>query len=179
MNNNPIQWLAPFDDRFGSEMIYRLFSVGGKLFGVGFQRVENIHDLNDKAVDIFVVKPDFVFPASGVWTLPFDEVDPDTVSFKGFGHVSHSANNAGSVFREVASIIFDHYSVCHAGAYVFCAAIDLQHQRKTDLTTLYSKALGVNGFKQSRLFKARFAGWHPYSDVAKGGRCYVVTTKYY
>lgn len=40
MNNNPIQWLAPFDDRFGSEMIYRLFSVGASYLALGFNELK-------------------------------------------------------------------------------------------------------------------------------------------
>lgn len=105
--NNQIQWEAPFDDRFGNEMVYRLFSVEDKLFGVGFQELLNMHELTSKGIDILSVKTDFVFPATGMWAVVFDEIDPVTMSFKGFRHVDHRGNSGGKVLRDVASIFLN------------------------------------------------------------------------
>lgn len=177
--SNQVQWVNPFDDQFGNGMVYRLFPVENKLFGVGFQELQNMYELTSKGIDILRVKPDFVFPNNGVWAVVFDEIDPNTMSFQGFGHVAHTGNNGGRVLLDVASILLEHYNVCNAGAYIFSAAIDKQHVRKTDLLDMYSKALGVNGHRPSRLFNTYFGGWNPYSDAALGGRGYVITTQSY
>lgn len=93
-------------------------------------------------------------------------------------HQQHQGLTGGRVLLNVASIIFDHYSICHAAAYVFSAAADRQRMRQTDLSVIYSRTLGLQGYPESKLFR-RFAGWRAYSDIDAGGRNYVVTTENY
>lgn len=100
--------------------------------------------------------PAFRFPQNGVWGVIFDEIDPILMDFKGFQHIQHQGLAGGQVLMNVASIILDHYTVCNAGAYVFSAADDHQHLRRTDLADIYCKLLGLNGERKSRLFDKGF-----------------------
>ncbi|RNM07463.1 hypothetical protein EF878_05775 [Dickeya undicola] len=177
--NNPIQWTEPFSDHFGNGMVYRQFAVGSTLYAVGFEQITTMDDLVRKGVNIRTAHPAFCFPASGVWGVIFDEINPNEMAFKGFQHVQHPGLSSSQVLWNVASIIYDHYTVCNAGAYVFSAAEDHQHLRTTDLTDIYCKLLGLNGKRKSRLFKEGFPGWNAYCDIPTGGRGYVVTTQSY
>ncbi len=177
--NNPIQWTEPFSDHFGNGMVYRQFAVGSTVYAVGFEQIMTMDDLTRKGVNIRTAHPAFCFPASGVWGVIFDEINPTEMDFKGFQHVQHPGLSSSQVLLSVASIIYDHYTVCNAGAYVFSAADDHQHLRTTDLTDIYCKVLGLNGKRKSRLFEEGFPGWNAYCDVPTGGRGYVVTTQSY
>ncbi|MNE71986.1 hypothetical protein D3C80_1678960 [compost metagenome] len=77
----------------------------------------------------------------------------------------------------VASIINEHYTVSNAGAYVFSAAPDKSHTRKTDLVDIYNGLLGFNGRKSKIL--ENFPEWTCYNDFLVGGRGYVITTQSY
>lgn len=176
--SNLLVWQHPFSDAYGNGIVYRLFETAGMAWVVGFEQIETLHDLVSKGIDIQRACPGFQFPQNGVWAVVFDQIDSCTQQPQGYKHVRHKGIMGGRVLFNVASIIFDHYTVCHAAAYVFSAANDLEHQRRTDLMDLYCGLLGLNGCSESRLFK-RFAGWRAYSDIASGGRGYVVTTKNY
>lgn len=177
--NNQIHWDYPFSEEFGSGMVHRQFTVGSTIYAVGFEQILTMDDFIRKGVDILNVHPTFRFPLSGVWGVIFDEIDPVEMDFKGFRHIQHQGLAGGQVLLNVASIIFDHYTVCNAGAYVFSAAVDHQHLRRTDLVDIYCKILGLNGKRKSRLFANGFPGWEAYCDVPTGGRGYVVTTESY
>lgn len=175
---NAISWQHPFNEAFGEGIVFRLFETAGIAYAVGFEHIKTMHELLTKGVDIYHACPDFLFPANGVWTVIFDRIDPLTQQLYGYQHVEHTGVMGGRVLFNVASIIFDHYTVSCAAAYVFSAANDCENQRKTDLTELYSALLGLDGHPRSRLFQ-RFDGWCAWSDTAIGGRGYVVTTKSY
>ncbi|ENI9576424.1 hypothetical protein AB0A24_001539 [Escherichia coli] len=177
--NNQIHWDYPFSEEFGCGMVHRQFTVGSTIYAVGFEQILTMDDFTRKGVDILNVHPTFRFPLSGVWGVIFDEIDPVEMDFKGFRHIQHQGLAGGQVLLNVASIIFDHYTVCNAGAYVFSAADDHQHLRRTDLVDIYCKILGLNGKRKSRLFANGFPGWEAYCDVPTGGRGYVVTTESY
>lgn len=177
--NNLYQWLPPFNNQFGNGMVYRQFAIGGTLYAVGFEVIQSINDFSRKGINIFNVNPAFRFPNSGVWGVVFDEIDPSLMDFKGFQHIQHPGVMGGRTLYNVASIIFEHYSICNAGAYVFSAAPDQLRLRTTDLVDIYSRALGIDGYKQSRLFSTLFEDWQAFSDVTTGGRGFVVTTKSY
>lgn len=177
--NNVIRWRFPFNDQFGHGMVYRLFAVGRRLYAVGFEQITSISDLTSKDVNILGAYPQFLFPGSGVWGVVFDEIDALKSDFKGFQHVRHPGVAGGRVLFNVASILFEHYTACNAGAYVFSAARDSRQMRRTDLIDIYSRALGIDGYPRSRLFSGLFDGWQAYSDVATGGRGYVITTGSY
>jgi hypothetical protein len=177
--NNLIRWCSPFHDCFGNGMVYRLFAVGRTLYAVGFEEIMSMSDFTQKDINILKAYPEFRFPGSGVWGVVFDEIAPFNSDFKGFQHVQHSGIAGGRVLYNVASIIFEHYTVCNAGAYVFSAAHDSRQIRRTDLIDIYSRALGIDGYPQSRLFSTLFNGWQAFSDVATGGRGYVITTESY
>ncbi|MBV7406543.1 hypothetical protein [Enterobacter sp. ENT03] len=177
--NNPIQWDPPFNDHFGNGMVYRPFSASNKIFAVGFEEIQTMHDLMRKGISILAVNPAFRFPETGVRGVIFDEIDLHTLDFNAFRHIVHPGVAGGRVLFNVASIILEHYSISNAGAYVFSAASDPTGLRKTDLVDLYSRALGVDGCPGSKLFRDLFPGWQAYSDVATGGRGYVVTTERY
>lgn len=177
--NNPIQWTDPFSDQFGDGMVYRKFAVGSTLYAIGFEKISTLDALMRKGVDIRSAYPLFQFPPGGVWAVVFDEIDPDSMEFKGFQHIQHPGLSSRQVLLDVASIIYDHYTICNAGAYVFSAAEDKQHLRSSDLTDVYCKALGLNGNPKSRLFKRGFPSWNAYSDITTGGRGYVITTESY
>lgn len=177
--SNLIVWPEPFSEEFGNGMVYRQFAVGGTLYAVGFEEILTMADFTRKGVDILSVFPRFRFPLSGVWGVIFDEIDPVSMDFKGFQHVQHPGLGGGQVLMSVASIIYEHYTISNAGAYVFSAAEDHQHLRKTDLADIYCKLLGLNGEQKSRLFANGFPGWEAYCDVPTGGRGYVVTTESY
>lgn len=176
--NQGVRWQSPFSDPFGTGMVYRLFDVGGVPYAVGFEEILTMHDLNSKGIDILSVYPNFRFSSNGVWAVVFDEIEPTIMDFKGFQHVQHTGLLGGKVLLNVASIIYDHYTLCHAGTYVFSAANDLQYLRQTDLADIYNGLLGLGGKPKSRLF-GRLQGWEAFSDVATGGRGYVVTTQSY
>ncbi|HHT4259211.1 TPA: hypothetical protein ACTYZB_004878 [Klebsiella variicola] len=185
MNEN-FQWMPPFSDLYGNGMVHRLFSASGKVYGVGFEYIATMQDFTRKNVDILSVNPAFRYPVNGVWAVLFDEVELDPVTyevldFKGFQHVQHPGLSGGRVLFNVASIILEHYNVCNAGAYVFSAADDRQHLRKTDLVDIYNGILGLSGDGKSRLFYELFEGWEAYTDSVSrpGGRGYVVTTQSY
>ncbi|HAV1594986.1 hypothetical protein ACVGX7_25275 [Enterobacter hormaechei] len=184
--NEAIQWMPPFSNFYGNGMIHRLFLASGKVYGVGFEFIETMQDFTRKNVDILAVNPAFRYPMNGVWAVLFDEVELDPLTnevldFKGFQHVKHPGLSGGRVLFNVASIILEHYNVCNAGAYVFSAAEDRQHLRKTDLVDIYNGILGLNGKAKSKLFYEYFEGWEAYSDSIsnQGGRGYVVTTQSY
>ncbi len=177
--NNPVQWRPPFYNDYDDEMVYRPFAVGSRLYAVGFEKLSTLHDLTRKGGDILKAHPTFKFPAGGVWTVMFDEIDPLVMDFKGFRHIVHPGIIGGRVMFNVACIIFDHYTISRTGAYLFSAATDPHHLRQTDLAALYDRALGLNGHPKSRLFRTLFNGWQAYSNSASGGREYVVTTEDY
>lgn len=182
--NGQIQWSSPFSCPYDNGMVHRLFPVGNKVFGVGFEFIETMQDFSRKDVDILSVNPAFRYPINGVWAVIFDEVELDqdnqnVLDFKGFKHTVHPGLSGGRVLFNVASIILDHYNVCHAGAYIFSAAIDRDNLRRTDLTVTYDGLLGINGAVKSKLFYEYFEGWEAFSDTSRGGRSYVVTTQSY
>lgn len=177
--NNRYHWLQPFNDQFGDGMVYREFSVGSRLYAVGFEEIQTMGDFPRKGIDILRVNSAFRFPKKGMWAVVFDEIDPFTLDFKGFQHIQHSGVMGGRTLYNVASTILEHYTVCNAGAYVFSAAPDPFQLRGSDLVDLYSRVLGVDGHKKSKLFSILFEGWQAFSDVATGGRSYVVTTESY
>lgn len=177
--DTPLQWTEPFCEQFGHGMVYRQFAVGGILYAAGFEKITTMDELSRKGVNIMKAHPAFRFPLSGVWGVIFDEIDPIQLDFKGFQHVQHRGLTGGKVLWSIASIIYDHYTLCHAGAYVFSAADDHRCLRKTDLTDIYCKLLGLNGERKSRLFTHGFPGWKAYCDRPTGGRSYVVTTESY
>ena len=177
--NPPIQWTPLFNNQFGDRTIYRLFVLGDKIFAVGFEFVATINDLSGKGISISSVNPAFHYPASGVWGIIFDEIDPVSLSFKGFQHIAHAGLGSGRVLPNVASTILEHYTACGAGAYVFSAAVDSAHLRRSDLVMLYDRMLGLNGNKKGKLFREHFVGWKACSDTSTGGRGYVITTASY
>jgi len=138
----------------------------------------SIHDISSKGINLPAVHPTFIFPENGVWAIVFDSLDPDTVLPMGYKHVKHVGLASGRVLCYVASTIFDHYSICHAGAYFFTAAIETEQLRTTDLSVIYSRALGLQGYRKSKIF-SRLTGWKAYSDAQTGGRGYVITTGCY
>ncbi len=174
---NQIIWEHPFDNVFGNDMVYRLFTGGGQPYAIGFQKLHNQQELNNKGIDLQHAMPDFVFSANGVWALMFDTINPVTMSFNGFQHYQIPGCGGGRVLFNVASIIHEHYTTSNAGAYVFSAAMDTEHTRTTDLIVIYNELLGLNGHK-SRLLQS-FPGWNCYSDFSVGGRGYVITTQSY
>lgn len=176
--NQGVCWQPPFSEQFGNGMVYRLFTMEGIPYAVGFEEIPTMYDLNSKGIDILSAYPNFRFSSNGVWAVVFDEVDPVIMDFKGVQHVQHTGLLGGKVLLNVASIIYDHYTLCHAGAYVFSAATDPQYLRQTDLVDIYNGLLGLNGKSKSRLF-GRLVGWEAFSDTAIGGRGYVVTTQSY
>ncbi|MEJ5066202.1 hypothetical protein WH279_22330 [Erwinia sp. MYb375] len=176
--NNKFQWQPPFEDKYGNGMVYRNFLLCGELYGVGFEQIMSPHDLASKGIDLLHACPGFTFPANGVWAVVFDSLDPATEEPTGYRHVRHRGLASGRVLLNVASIIYDHYTICNAGAYIFTAAADLEHQRATDLAVIYSRALGLEGHPKSKIF-SRLEGWEAYTDVEAGGRGYVVTTQSY
>lgn len=177
--NNRYRWLQPFNNQFGNGMVYRQFAIGSTLYAVGFEEIESMGDLARKGIDIRRVNPEFRFPDSGVWGVVFDEIDPFTMDFKGFQHIQHPGIMGGRTLYNVASTILEHYTVCNAGAYVFSAAPAPFHLRSTDLVDIYCRALGVDGYKKSRLFSTLFTGWQAFSDITTGSRSYVITTESY
>lgn len=177
--NNRIVWPSTFSDRFGSGMVFRQFAAGGSIYAVGFEEIETMADFTRKGINVLSVYPAFRFPQSGVWGITFDEIDLTTMDFKGFQHVQHLGLAGGRILFNVASVIYEHYNCCHAGAYVFSAASDPYQLRRTDLLELYSRAPGIGGYQKSKLFTELFDGWQAYSDAATGGRGYVVTTEHY
>ncbi|MCH5051846.1 MULTISPECIES: hypothetical protein [Pectobacterium] len=177
--DNPIQWLDPFNDEYQNGMVYRKFILCGKLYGVGFQELSTSADLEAKQINLQHAFPRFDFPLnSGVWVVLFDAIDPITDELLGFRHVQLEGLAGGRVLFNVASIIYDHYTICNAGVYVFSAAEDREHERGTDLAVIYSRALGLQGHRKGMLF-GKFVGWNAYTDVDAGGRSYVVTTESY
>lgn len=177
--NSPERWRPPFYNYCDDEMVYRLFAIGNRLYAVGFEKLSTLHDLTRKGGNILKAHPTFRFPARGVWTVMFDEIDPLAMDFKGFRHIVHPGTIGGRVMFNVACIIFDQYTVSRTGAYLFSAATDPQHLRQTDLVELYDRTLGLNGHCKSRLFTTLFNGWQAYSNSGSGGREYVVTTEDY
>lgn len=178
MSNNII-WEEPFNDSFSGGMVYRKFLYLGQLYAVGFQEITTQADLEAKDIRLEDAFPQFRFPHNnGVWAVLFDTIDADTDSPLGFKHVRYDGLAGGRVLQNVASIIYDHYNICDAGAYVFSAAEDREHERDTDLLVIYSKTLGLQGHPKSRLF-SRLNGWNAYTDIDAGGRSYVVTTQSY
>ncbi|MDN8541601.1 hypothetical protein QZH36_09120 [Erwinia sp. BC051422] len=177
--NNRIQWPDPFDDSLAGGMVYRKFLYCGQLYGIGFQELPTLADLESKHIKLNHAFPQFRFPQNNsVWAVLFDTIDPVTDSPLGFKHVKFDGLAGGRVLQNVASIIYDHYNICDAGAYVFSAAEDREHERGTDLSVIYSRALGLQGHRTSRLFSP-FIGWNAYTDIDAGGRSYVVTTQSY
>lgn len=176
--NNSIQWRHPFIDQYGDGMVHRPFLSGNTLYTVGFERIMTPADLMSKGIDLQYACPAFQFPAAGTWAIIFDSLDPDTQQLRGYQHVRQAGLINGRVLIKVASIIYEHYIFSHAGCYVFTAATDPEHTRQTDLAVLYARALGVAGYPKSTLF-AQFEGWEAWSDFAKGGRGYVITTQQY
>ena|GEM_PF-962542 len=182
--NRHLQWEPLFNCQYGEGMVHRLFSTGSKVFGVGFEYVETMQDLVSKNTDILTANPAFRYPTHGVWAVLFDEVELNPISnevidFRGFGHIKHAGLSGGRILFNVASIILEHYSICRAGAYIFSAAEDRAHLRKTDLMDLYDGLLGLNGKAKSKLFYEYFEGWEAFRDTLTGGRGYVVTTQNY
>lgn len=177
--NTHLQWTPSFNNQFRDRTIYRLFVLGDKIFAVGFEFVATLDELSGKGINIRSVNSTFHYPASGVWGVIFDEIDPVLLSFKGFQHIAHSGLGSGRVLLNVASTILEHYNACGAGAYVFSAAVDAAHLRRSDLVILYDRLLGLNGYVKGKLFREQFAGWKASSDTLTGGRGYVITTTSY
>ena len=173
-----LRWPMPFNNDAGNEMVYRTFALGGRLYAVGFEKVNSRADFTFKGGDILKVHPAFQCSRHGLWAIIFDEIDPESIDFKGFSHILHAGLSGGRVLFKVACIILEHYDVARPGGYVFSAATDSQHSRQTDLAELYCRALGLDGYPKSRLFTTLFQGWQAFSNSATGGRDYVVTTHY-
>lgn len=178
--NNRIEWVEPFSEYYGQEnLVYRKFLHCGQLYGVGLEQIPTLAELEAKDIRLSQAFPQFRFPHNNsVWAVLFDAIDPLTEEPLGFRHVKFDGLAGGGVLLKVASIIYDHYNVCNAGAYVFSAAEDRIHERDTDLTVTYSRALGLQGHPKGRLF-SRLIGWEAYTDIDAGGRSYVVTTQSY
>ncbi|CAI1527061.1 hypothetical protein [Serratia marcescens] len=174
---NQIVWAPPFDNSFGNDMVYRVFSAAGNPYAVGFEELQSQQALTNKGINLNKAMPQFRFPQSGVWAIVFDEIDLVTLSFNNFQHRQLPGCAGGRVLFNVASIINEHYTVSNAGAYVFSAAPDKSHTRKTDLTGIYNGLLGLSGRKSKIL--GSFPGWDCYSDFLAGGRGYVITTQSY
>ena len=175
--NPKIQWEPLFKD-YGNGMVYRSFEVCGRKYAVGFEQIMSIHDMSSKGINFPAVHSTFTFPENGVWAVVFDSLDPDTEQPMGYKHVEHAGLASGRVLCYVASTIFDHYSICNAGAYFFTAAVDIEKVRTTDLSVTYSRALGLQGYRKSKFF-SRLTGWKAYTDAQTGGRGYVITTESY
>ncbi len=172
-------WQAPFCEDCGHGMVYRTFTLGGRLYAVGFEKVDVLQDFTHKGGSILKFTASASRSFNNLWAVIFDEIDHEALDFKGFRHIPHSGLSGGRVLFKVARIIFEHYSAARAGAYVFTAATDPLGLRKDDLVDLYSRILGLTGYPKSRLFKTLFNGWQAYSNCASGGREYVVTTDRY
>lgn len=172
-----IQWEPLFND-YGNGMVYRNFVFCRQEYAVGFEQIMSIHDMSSKDINLPAAHPAFIFPRNGVWSVVFDSLDPVTSLPTGYKHIKHGGLASGRVLFHVASTIYDHYSVCMAGAYIFTAAADPERLRTTDLSVIYSRALGLQGHGKSKIF-SRFNGWKAYTDVQTGGRGYVITTESY
>ena len=177
--DEPIQWRSPFNDDYGNGMVYRPFMLHGRFYAVGFEWMKSLGDFTHKGQHILKMSPIFQFPLRGVWGVIFDEIDPDAIDFKGFRHIQHPGVSGGRVLLKVACAISEHYAVTRTGAYVFSAATDPLHLRKTDLVEIYNRILGLEDHPQSRLFRTLFNGWQAFSTCENGGREYVVTTDGY
>ena len=112
-------WLPPFNNQFGDGMVYRQFAIGSTLYVVGFEEIESMGYFTRKGIDIRSINATLRFPNNGVWGIVFDEIDPFTMDFNGFRHIQHPGIMGGRTLYHVASIILEHYTVCHAEAYFF------------------------------------------------------------
>jgi len=175
--NPKIQWEPLFND-YGNGMVYRNFLCCSKKYAVGFEQIMSIHDMSSKGINLPAAHPAFIFPKNGVWAVVFDSLDPVTSLPTGYRHIRHGGLASGRVLCYVASTIFDHCNICHAGAYFFTAAVDTEGLRTTDLSVTYSRALGLQGHRKSKIF-SRLTGWKAYTDAQTGGRGYVITTESY
>jgi hypothetical protein len=177
--NNQIVWVDPFSEYYQEGMVYCKFECCGQFYAVGFEHIKTLAEFEAKGIKLGDAFPQFRFPYNtGVWAVVFDAIDPVDEQPQGYRHVQLNGLASGKVLLGVASIIYDHYTVCNAGAYVFSAAGDPLHERKTDLSEIYSKALGLQGHPKPRMFD-RLTGWNAYTDLNAGGRSYVVTTQSY
>lgn len=171
-----IAWEEPFDDSYGSGFITRMFVVSGRVYAVGFEEIYNDQQLVNKGIHINADIPDFQFPDAGMWAVAFDQVET-AEAWGGYNHVRLPGLLTGKVLLKVARSIIEHYYVSNAGAYVFSAALDREHERDVDLVSIYNGFLGL-GYKRTKPLVA-LPNMKCYGNLGEGGRGYVVTTESY
>lgn len=174
--NRQIAWEEPFNDSYGPGFITRMFVVSGRVYAVGFEAIYNDQQLINKGIRINADIPDFRFPDTGMWAVAFDRVET-VEAWGGYNHVSLPGLSAGKVLLNVARSIIEHYYVSNAGAYIFTAAVDREHEREVDLVNIYNGFLGL-GYKRTKPLIA-LPNMKCYGNLGEGGRGYVVTTESY
>lgn len=106
---------------------------------MGFEAIYSDQQLINKGIRINADIPDFPLPDTGMWAVVLIGLKP---SKHGVATLIYPD------YRQVRYCLMllwpniEHYYVSNAGAYVFTAAVDREHEREVDLVNIYNGFLG-------------------------------------